>query len=121
MLACLRPLAAALLAVASLTSALTPVVAGVVPPVRAGCAGTGHNHETPPGTPAVHAGSPGCDQCERGCTGPGQCVTSASLAVLEAAAPNPVRRAHLIRYDTLSQPLSSTGAAPPIPPPQPTL
>ena len=121
MLACLRPLAAALLAVASLTSGLTPGVAGVVPPVRPGCAGTGHNHETPPGTPAVHAGSPGCDQCERGCSGPGQGVTSASLAVLEAAAPNPVRRAHPIRYDTLSQPLSSAGAAPPIPPPQPNL
>ena len=117
----LRSLTVALLAIAALTSAVTPVLAEAAPQARAGCAGADHTHETRSGTPSLHAAGPGCGQCERGCTGQGQCVTSASLAVFEVPSPNPVRAGPPIRYDTRSEPLSSTGAAPPIPPPQPVL
>ena len=111
----------ALLAIASLTSAMSPVLAEADPPARAGCARTGQTHETPSETPSVHAAGQGCGQCERGCIGQGQCVTSVSLAVLEVPSPDPVRAGHPIRCDTRSEPLGSAGAAPPIPPPQPVL
>ena len=72
----LRTLATLLLAIASLTAGMTPVLDRAVDHVGALCAGTGHSHEAPSGSSSVHQASTGCGQCERACSGPGQCVTS---------------------------------------------
>jgi hypothetical protein len=119
MLAPLRALAAALLAFASLTVGFTPALAEAIPEAPTACAGGGHAHETRTGTLSVLPGRAGCDQCEHGCTTPGHCVTSASLAVAEAAPVTPLRRPEPTRYDIGSDLLRSTSATPPIPPPQP--
>src|SRR4051794_28811894 len=121
MRACLRTFATLLLAIASLAAGMTPALARAVAPAGAACAGTAHSRETPSGSSSVHQASTGCGQCERGCSGPGQCVTSASLAPTEASAPWPFPRASSGRYEVASEPLRSTTAAPPNPPPQPLL
>jgi len=117
----LRTFATLLLAISSLTAGMTPVIDRAVAPVRALCAGTGHSHEMPSGSSSVHHGRSGCGQCEPGCSGPGQCVTSGSLALAEAAPSSPFTRADSGRYELVSEPLRSTTAAPPNPPPQPVL
>jgi hypothetical protein len=119
MLARLRVLAAALLAFASLMVGFTPALAQAFPGAPTACAGGGHAHETRTGTLSVLQDQAGCRQCEHGCTTPGHCVTSASLAVAEAAPVTPLRRPEPTRYDIGSDLLRSTSATPPIPPPQP--
>jgi hypothetical protein len=119
MLARLRALAAALLAFASLTVGFTPALAETIPGAPTACAGDGHEHETRTGTRSVLQGRAGCGQCEHGCTTPGHCVTSASLAVAEAAPVTPLRRPAPTRYHVGTDLLRSTSATPPIPPPQP--
>ena len=120
MLASIRALSTALLAVASLAAGITPVLAETMPPGRTACAGAGHAHRTPTGTPSVHEGRGGCGQCEHGC-GPGQCITPASLAVAMAEPASTPQRPHGIHYDLATDPLRSASATPPIPPPQPGL
>jgi hypothetical protein len=121
MRACLRTFATLLLAIASLTAGMTPVLARAVAPVGASCAGAEHSREMPSRSSSAHQAITGCGQCERGCSGLGQCVTSASLALAEAAPSSPFTRADSGRYELVSEPLRSTTAAPPNPPPQPVL
>jgi hypothetical protein len=122
MLAGLRTAVAALLAIATLTTGVTPALAEGAPTVGTACARPGHAHETALATSSgLRAGGGGCGQCERGCTGPGQCVTPASLALPEAAPSAASQQPLRAGYDVATDPLRSTSATPPIPPPQPDL
>ena len=117
MLARLRVCVVSLLAIAGLTGWITPALAEAVPPGRAACAGAGHAHEAPAGMLSMHESPGACGQCGHGC-GPGRCLTPGSLGAAVAPPATAPQRPHSTGYEVGSDPLRSTTATPPIPPPQ---